>query len=126
MTGMNTSNTQLSELGSETNAVIHAGEVPLSGPQRQAMEWLMNGGSVSEAAQYAGVARQTVSRWIHEDPDFSALFSYWQEQVKATSNARLVALSEIAIDTVADAIRSRKDVRAAMALLKGTGMLAKS
>jgi hypothetical protein len=122
---MNTSNPQLSEIEAVSSPVVHVGEAPLSVPQRQAMEWLMNGGSVGEAAQYAGVTRQTVSRWMHEDPDFSALFAYWQEQVKATNRARLTALTESAMDTVADAIRNHKDVRAALALLKGAGVLAR-
>jgi DNA-binding MarR family transcriptional regulator len=110
---------------SQNNVVVHVGEVPLSGPQRQAMEWLMQGGSVSEAAQYAGVSRQTVSRWIHEDPDFSALLELWQDQVKCTNKARLVSLTEAALDTVSDAIRNHRDVKAAIAILKGAGVLGK-
>jgi alkanesulfonate monooxygenase SsuD/methylene tetrahydromethanopterin reductase-like flavin-dependent oxidoreductase (luciferase family) len=110
---------------SSLDVVVHAGEVPLSGPQRQAMEWLMQGGSIVEAAQYAGVTRQTVSRWIHEDPDFATLFEHWQEQVKSINKARLVSLTEAAMDTVSDAIRNHRDVKAALTILKGAGVLGK-
>lgn len=101
-------------------------QVGLSGPQRQAMEWLMGGGSITEAAQYAGVTRQTVSRWIHEDETFQELFEYWQQQVRMINDARLVSLSEAALDTVAGAIREQKDVKTALAILRGTGVLGKS
>jgi hypothetical protein len=121
---MNTT-TPLSEQEAEQRAIVHVGEVTLTAQQQQALEWLMNGGSVAEAAQYAGVARQTVSRWIHEDPDFAALFEHWQAQTRTATKARVIALTEAAMDTVTDAIRNHKDVRAALALLKGAGVLAK-
>jgi len=100
-----------------------AKQVLLSEPQRMALEWLMGGGSITEAAQYAGVYRQTVSEWVNHDEDFREIFERWQQQVKALNQARLIALSEGALDTVAGAIREHRDAKVALVVLKGMGML---
>src|SRR5436305_15343204 len=72
-------------------------QVMLSEPQQQALEWLTNGGSVTEAAQLAGVARNTVSRWLHHDPDFREMFDAAVEQAAMVTEARLVGLQEVAV-----------------------------
>ena len=95
----------------------------LSEQQRLALEWLMGGGSIAEAAQYAGVVRQTVSRWLHDDAEFRALFDHWQKQIRAITQARLVGLSESALETVADAIRGKRDAKVALVVLKAMGLL---
>jgi hypothetical protein len=42
----------------------------ISPAQAAAIAALATGSTVTEAAQQAGVARETVSRWVHRDPDF--------------------------------------------------------
>ena len=98
-------------------------QVILSEPQRLALEWLMGGGSVGEAGQYAGVSRQAVSHWLHHDEDFREVFESWQLQIQNMNKARLMAISESAVDTVAVAIREKHDARVALAVLKAMGML---
>lgn len=44
----------------------------LTGPQAAAVEVLASGGSHREAAEVAGVARETVSRWLSHSPAFRA------------------------------------------------------
>ena len=44
----------------------------ISPAQWLAMEALVSGGSITKAATEAGVARETVSRWVHHDPVFLA------------------------------------------------------
>ncbi len=100
-------------------------QVMLSGPQDQALEWLMNGGSISEAAQFAGVCRQTVSRWLKTDPDFRAVYDNWREQVANITEGQLLGLSESAVAALANAIRNRQDVKSAAFVLKHLAMIAK-
>lgn len=110
----------------EEKAIVATGSVALLSTQQQlAMEWLMGGGSITDAAQYANVTRQTVSRWVHTDADFREFYERWQQQVRSANQSRLLELTDAAIDTLGVAICEQKDVRAAIVLLKGTGTLGK-
>jgi hypothetical protein len=44
----------------------------ISAAQSLEVETLASGSTVTEAAERAGVARETVSRWVHGDPGFIA------------------------------------------------------
>ena len=44
----------------------------ISPAQSLAVAALANGSTITEAAERAGVARETVSRWANDDPDFIA------------------------------------------------------
>jgi hypothetical protein len=98
--------------------------VLLGEQQRLALEWLAGGGSVTEAGQYAGVCRQTVSHWLNHDADFRFAFMDLRTQARALNQARLEALAESALDTIAQSIRQKRDARVALVVLKGLGMLA--
>jgi hypothetical protein len=100
-------------------------QVMLSVPQDQALEWLMNGGSIGEAAQFAGVCRQTVSRWLSTDPDFRAVYDAWRQQVANITEGQLLGLSESAVSALANAIRNRQDIKAAEFVLKHLATIAK-
>ena len=95
----------------------------LSEVQRLAMEWLMGGGSVTEASQYAGVCRQTVSEWLNHDDRFRRVFHEWQIHVRTMNHARLIALSESAMETVALSIRETKNAQVALVVLNSLRML---
>jgi hypothetical protein len=86
--------------------------------QIKALEWLTSGGSITEAAQFAGVARQTVSRWLKEDEDFRGIYDAWHDQIITMTDGQLAALAESAVATITDAIRDRRDVRAAQFVIK--------
>jgi hypothetical protein len=44
----------------------------ISPTQELAIAALVTGSTVTEAAEQAAVSRETVSRWVHRDPDFIA------------------------------------------------------
>ena len=99
--------------------------VPLSALQHQALEWLMTGGSLTEAAELVGVKRQTVSRWANHHVEFSRLYHQWQEQVRTGAEARLVGLTDAAIDNLIAAVRDSRDVKASQFVLKLLGIAAR-
>jgi len=110
----------------ESNEIITPTQEPtviLGEPQRLALEWLMGGGSVTEASQYAGVCRQTVSEWLHHDVDFRRVYFKWRDQLQMLNQARLTALSESALDNIAAAIRETRDVKVSLVVLKSMGVL---
>jgi hypothetical protein len=97
--------------------------VLLSEPQRLALDWLLGGGSVTEAGQYAGVCRQTVSQWLNHDADFRFAFMNLRAQAQILNQARLEALAESALETIAQSIRQKRDAKVALVVLHGLGML---
>ena len=92
----------------------------LSDVQRQALEWLLTGegATVKDAAEFAGVARSTVSRWLNSDPAFSEIYEAWREQQLKTNEAQMVGLEASALDVMGEAIRQRRDLRAAEFVIK--------
>jgi len=93
-------------------------QISLSSTQELALEWLTNGGSITEAAQFAGVTRQTVTRWLRTDEDFQAVYTAWREEAAAIVQGRMIAASESAMDNILDAIRRKGDLRASQFVLK--------
>jgi hypothetical protein len=93
-------------------------QVLLSTAQEQALEWLFNGGSLTEAAQFAGVTRQTISRWMRSDEDFRTIYSAWREETAGIIHARLIAAGEAAMDVVLTAVREKRDLQAAQFVVR--------
>ena len=79
------------------------------------------GKTIAAAAEEAGVTRRTAYRW-QADPRFAELLSAWRSQSMESARHQLLTMAEQA--TVAVSIALQKgDVRVAMALLKGMGIL---
>ena len=95
---------------------------PLTRPQRAAIERLAAGDSATAAAAAARVGRTTVYRWLQHDPAFRAAYHAWQAEAAASARARLLALADAAVTTVAAAV-ANGDTRLALAVLKGQGLL---
>jgi hypothetical protein len=93
----------------------------LSAAQATALDCLMLGATVTDAAQAAGVDRTTVHRWRSE-PVFAAAFNSRLEELRAAAHARLERIAECAARTVEEAVASG-DVKAALAVLRGVGLL---
>jgi Homeodomain-like domain len=93
-------------------------------PQQQAIDTLLTGGSVSDAAQRSGVNRSTIYRWLSSDPLFKSIYERWQDHLRQASRARLTMLSERAVDVLHDALDDR-DRNVAFGLLKQMGVLSK-
>lgn len=99
-----------------------ATEFEISAPQRRAIEAMLPGKSLTDAAKAAGVNRSTLWRWLNKDAEFqSALNSYKREAFDQLS-MRTTALASLAISAVESALRAG-DEKAGIAVLRGLGFL---
>ena len=72
----------------------------LTPPQEQVLALISAGSSISQAAQTAGVHRNTVHNWIHSAPPFAEALSrsrywnamYWREQAQSLAAAAVDAI----------------------------------
>jgi hypothetical protein len=109
----------------ETFAPITLAEattLSLSPPQRTAIKLLTSGHTLVDAATAAGVSRMTLYRWLKGDAAFSAAFNAWQKDVLDTARGRILALSDLAVTTVARSM-SRGDAKTALKILQSVGAL---
>lgn len=94
----------------------------LTSAQVRALQALLHGQTVREAAEAAGVTRQTVHRWKREDTGFQKALNRLRLRTQERVQDRLMRAAEFAAETVASAAEGG-DVQAATKLLKGMGML---
>jgi len=78
--------------------------------QRKAIESLLTQGDVKSAAAAAGVARQTVYRWLKK-PAFRAALAEAEAEALASLSRALVRLGEKATRTLEQAIDGEADTR---------------
>ena len=102
---------------SEPGDVLEVVHPPLGADQQAIMDLLQSGKSIQETAQMVGISRQTFYRWLKSDPAFRAAYNKWQNEIEETTYARLLALSEVALDSLEKAIRSG-DVKAVSLLFR--------
>ena len=94
----------------------------LSVSQQTAIRELTAGASITDAANSAGVTRQTISRWIHQDPRFQAAYNAWQREMIDSARAQALAMTGKALATI-DAAIEKGHVNAALAVARHTGVL---
>ena len=89
----------------------------ISPAQWLALEALVSGGSITKAATEAGVARETVSRWVHHDPVFLAEV----QNVQGESLTHIIErVSEIPLAPIPRSFRRRpKSARLESCLTEG-------
>ena len=97
--------------------------VQLSEAQERVLVELTLGKSLSAAAAAAGVHRGTEHRWMTDDPLFAAAYHGWQSETRSSAQARFLAMSDLAVENVCDALR-RGDTRTSLVVLKAMGLLA--
>lgn len=97
-------------------------ELPLPANQQAALESLLSGETMETAAQAAGVRRETVSRWLSRDWVFQAAYNRELRGMQQRAFGRLYGLVDGAVETVEKAITGG-DVRSAVAVLRGLGLL---
>jgi hypothetical protein len=94
---------------------------PLSSSQETALQALLAGESVTAAAKTAKVNRSTLHRWLN-DPDFLATLNLARHETRTNQEHRLAILANGAVEAVEQAIE-QGDLRAALAVLRGVGLL---
>jgi hypothetical protein len=87
-----------------------------------ALAVLLAGKTVTEAAAAANVCRQTVHRWLKEDPLFVAELNRGRRELRTASMTRLERLVSKALDAVEKALEAG-DLPVALAVLRGLGVL---
>jgi hypothetical protein len=97
----------------------------ISPAQSLALGVLVSGGSVTKAAQQAGVARETVSRWLHHDPVFIAEMQNARAELASQTRCALEALGMQAVGVLVSALQDQFvkpwRLKAACAVLKMIG-----
>ena|ERR1700722_11763750 len=96
----------------------------LTGKKQTAMELIVGGKSVAEAARTCGIDRNTIFRWLRKDTVFQAAYNQWKEELKETCQGRLLALTEKATGALEVAL-DKGDAKTAMQLLTRLGMIEK-
>ena len=89
----------------------------LSPTQELALEALLAGKTQVEAAEEAGVARETVNRWLGRHPGFIAAYRQRRQARAAAAEEIAANLDRRAIEVVADAV-GEGDTKAAIAWLR--------
>ena len=97
----------------------------ISPVQSFALEALVRGSTVTKAAEAAGVARETVSRWSHHDPVFIAELHNFRSDLAAQTRYALESLGMSAVAALCEALQDQSmrptRLRAACAVLKLIG-----
>ena len=97
----------------------------LSPAQVTVLAELLAGRTITDAATAAGVDRVTVHRWLREDFAFQAAWNRDRRELHRTAYDRLERLAAKAVGCLEKAIDSG-DAKAALAIVKGMGILAPS
>lgn len=93
----------------------------LTAQQEAVLAALLMGKGVTAAAGEAGIARQTVHRWLANDPEFIASYNRGRHELADSHATRILAMCGQALDVLDGAIAAG-DARVSLALLKGAGM----
>ena len=89
----------------------------LNPAQAAAFTSIVEGGSMTAAAEAAGVARGTLYRWRTEDPRFIAAVKEWRTQERDSAYDGLSGLAATCTAAIAQAVSSG-DARLAMRVLE--------
>ena len=94
----------------------------LSVRQLSALERLLCGRTVCNAADAAGVSRETVHQWLRDDAEFAAFLNRGKQDLIRSARARLLHAVRSAVTTVTEAVE-KGDLRTSLDLLKTVGIL---
>jgi hypothetical protein len=78
----------------------------LSAKQRRALDGLLAAGTVAGAAQRAGCSRDSVYRWLRDDPAFVQALRKAEAAATEAVSRRLLRLADTAADTLDEAMTS--------------------
>jgi len=97
-------------------------------PQQQtAIEYLLLGATITEAACAAGVTRQTVSEWSNHHPPFQAELARRRAEALRGVQQRLEEAALMAVEVLAQiaadpAVAARDRIKASAAILERCGL----
>ncbi len=94
----------------------------ISPSQTRALESLVSGATITESAKHGGVDRSTLHRWLRDDSGFQAAVNEARLELQQATQVRLAQIAAEATDVVGKAVQDG-NVRAALAVLKGLGLL---
>jgi hypothetical protein len=105
------------------NETAAAGLPALPAQQEQALAALLTGATVTAAARRAGVARQTLHRWLNDDPTIISEYNRARREMADAVDQQLRLLSAQAVKVLKRTLTSSRTpeplkVRAAVAVLK--------
>src|SRR5437588_9559716 len=72
----------------------------LSPQQGAALKHLVEGMSIRDAAEAAGIGRRTLFRWLKDDDAFAALYHLWKREQMESARAQALALAGSAMKTI--------------------------
>ena len=98
----------------------------LTPKQAEMLDQLADGMSIADTARIVGVSRNTIYRWLRDDPVVRAAYNKWKLACEESARARLVALQDTAVDVLADELENKRSARIAALLLDRMGLLTRS
>jgi hypothetical protein len=114
---------QVAAGGAGSEMGVGAGVVRALRPEQQrALELMVSGTPVADAAKEIGVHRATVYAWLKKDAVFAAAHNQWQEQLEVETLSRVKMLMRKATDAVEKSLESG-DGRLGLRFLEKTGMV---
>lgn len=87
----------------------NADSYQLDAKQAKALDLLLMGKTVTEAAREIGVSRETVSRWRHKDPAFQAAYNAAMKSSWEACQAKLMKARLRAFDKLLEMIDSKDE-----------------
>jgi transposase-like protein len=93
----------------------------LSVQQQTAADLLALGNNVTRVAEQVGVARQTVSEWLNQNPAFEAAVNQRRQENWDNASNRLRSLLPNALDVLEQALTGG-NIKAAIEVLKAAGL----
>jgi hypothetical protein len=102
-------------------------EIELTPAQALALAALLEGKTHAEAAQRAGVCRETVTHWANRDPNFVAAYQNGKVELLAAATAELRMLVKDAVGAMRDLLTQTGDLsvrhKVAMQILGSFGVM---
>jgi len=94
----------------------------LSEQQRTAIDLLVTGRNIQDTADSVGVARPTVSAWLHHSPIFQAALNQRRQELWQDVTDALRALAPAAVEVLKRELEGEEPLAAAVHLLKCLGL----
>jgi len=94
----------------------------LTRQQELALDHMLAGESITDAAKEVNADRTTLHRWLREDPLFLATYNQRRRELQEAHQTKLASIAAKALQTVEQAVENG-DVGTSMKLLTGLGLL---